>query len=74
MEVPTTEEERIRYMVEMRKLDFVAGKPGAVGPNPPTASTPKGPDGKPVIDDSKPFEDRPLMRAIDVIKKKLAGG
>jgi len=74
MEVPTTEEERIRYLVEMRKLEFVAGKPGSVGPNPPTASTPKGPDGKPLIDDSKPFEDRPLIRAIDAIKKKLAGG
>ena len=74
MEVPTTEEERIRYLVEMRKLEFVAGKPGSVGPNPPTASTPKGPDGKPLIDDSKPFEDRPLIRAIDAVKKKLAGG
>lgn len=70
-EVPTTEDERIRYAVEVRKLDYVAGKPGAVGANPPTAPTPKGMDGKPLVDDSKPFEDRVLKRAIEAIKQKL---
>ena len=71
MEVPTTEEERIRYAVEMRKLEYVPGKPGAVGPNPPPPPTPKGSDGKPLVDDSKPFEDRVLERALEAVRKKL---
>ncbi|MDB5312034.1 MAG: family peptidase [Gemmataceae bacterium] len=74
LEVPTTEEERIRFMVEARKLDYVAGKPEVVGqPPPPPPPIPKGPDGKPVVDDSKPFEDRVLNRAVDTLKRKLAG-
>ncbi|HEX4612544.1 MAG TPA: S41 family peptidase [Urbifossiella sp.] len=71
MEVPTTEDERIRYMVEMRRLEFVAGRPDAVGPNPPTAPTPRGADGKPLVDDSKPFEDRVLNKAVEEIRAKL---
>lgn len=71
MEVPTTEEERIRYAVEMRKLEYVPGKPGAVGPNPPPPPTPKGSDGKPLVDDTKPFEDRVLNRALEAVWKKL---
>lgn len=71
MEVPTTEEERIRYAVEMRKLEYVPGKPGAVGPNPPPPPTPKGSDGKPLVDESKPFEDRVLNRALEAVRKKL---
>ena len=73
LEVPTTEDERIRYVLEMRKLEFVPGKPGAVGPNPPPPPTPKGADGKPLIDDSKPFDDRVLTRAIETLKRKLSG-
>lgn len=74
LEVPTTEDERLRYALEMRKLDFVAGKPGAVGPNPPPPATPAGADGKPLIDDSKPFDDRVLNKAVEALKAKLAGG
>jgi len=71
LEVPTTEDERRRYAVEMMKLEYVAGKPGAVGPNPPAPPTPKGTDGKPLIDDSKPFDDRVLNRALDALRSKL---
>jgi carboxyl-terminal processing protease len=71
MEVPTTETERLRYALEMEKLDFVAGKPGAVGPNPPLPATPKAADGRPLIDDSKPFEDRVLNKAIEVLRQKV---
>jgi carboxyl-terminal processing protease len=70
LEVPTTEDERIRYTIEMMKLGFAAGKPGAVGANPPAAQTPKGMDGKPIIDDTKPFDDRVLKRAVEELKKK----
>jgi carboxyl-terminal processing protease len=73
MEVPTTEEERIRYMMEVRNLEYVPGKPGAVGPNPPPPPVPKGSDGKPLYDASKPFEDRVLNKAIEVLRQKLKG-
>ncbi len=69
-EVPTAEDERLRYAVEMRRLDFVAGRPDVVGPNPPAAPTPRGADGKPLVDDSKPFEDRVLQRAIEALRAK----
>ncbi len=72
-EVKTTKEEKFRADVEQLKLQWVAGKPGAVGPKPPVAPTPKGPDGKPLVDDSKPFVDGPLNKAIEVLKKKLDG-
>ena len=72
LEVPTTEEERVRYAVEMRKMDYVAGKPGVVGPNPPAPPpVPKGPDGKPMVDESKPFDDRVLNKAVDVLRQKV---
>lgn len=73
VEVPTTREEKLRVDVEALKAQWVAGKPSAVGPNPPPAPTPKGPDGKPVIDDTKPFEDRVLKAATDLLKKQLGG-
>jgi carboxyl-terminal processing protease len=73
VEVQTTKEEKLRGDVELFKVQWVAGKPSAVGPNPPAAPTPKGADGKPLVDDSKPFEDRQLKAAIDAIKKKLGG-
>jgi carboxyl-terminal processing protease len=68
LEVPTTEEERLRYIVEMRRLDFVAGRPDVVGPNPPAAPMPKGADGRPLVDESKPFEDRVLQKAVEVLR------
>ena len=73
MRLTPTEEERLRYMVAMKRLEFVAGKPSAVGPNPPQAPTPKGTDGKPVVDESKPFDDRTLTRALEAVRKKLLG-
>jgi carboxyl-terminal processing protease len=73
VEVVTTKDEKLRADVELFKAHWVAGKPSAVGPNPPPAPTPKGPDSKPLVDDSKPFEDRQLKAALDVIKKKLGG-
>jgi carboxyl-terminal processing protease len=69
MEVPTTEEERLRYVVEMRKIDYVAGLPGAVGPNPPPPPVLKGNDGKPLVDESKPYVDRVLNKAIEAIRR-----
>jgi carboxyl-terminal processing protease len=73
VEVPATKEERERAALEFLKLHWVAGKPSVVGPNPPTMPTPKGADGKPIVDDSKPFVDKQLNAAVDVLKKKLGG-
>jgi carboxyl-terminal processing protease len=73
VEVATTKDEKLRAAAELLKAHWVAGKPSVVGPNPPPAPTPLGPDGKPVVDDSKPFEDRPLKAGIDVLKKKIIG-
>lgn len=73
LEVAATEEERLRYLVAMKKLEWVAGKPDVVGPNPPPAPTPKGTDGKPVIDESKPYEDKPLTKAVEAVRKKILG-
>jgi len=71
LEVPTTEMERLRYALEVEKLDYVAGKPGFVGPNPPPPPpSPKGLDGRSIVDESKPFEDRVLNKAIEVLRKK----
>jgi len=71
LEVPTTEDERLRYAVEMRRLDYVAGRPDVVGPNPPPAPMPKTSDGRPIVDDSRPFEDRMLQRAVEAVRAKL---
>ncbi|MBN9119534.1 MAG: S41 family peptidase [Planctomycetes bacterium] len=71
--VPVTTEERERAALEKYKREWVAGKPAAVGTPPPPPPTPKGPDGKPIMDDSKPFVDKPLNAGIDVLKKKLGG-
>jgi carboxyl-terminal processing protease len=77
LSVPTTPNEKLRYEVdEMQKVKYVAGKPDAVGPNPPPPTPvkpPKGQDGKPLWDDSKPFEDQPMNRALDYLRKKLSG-
>ncbi len=71
VEVIMTDAERFRMNVEALKATWSAGKPSVVGPNPPPTPTPKGLDGKPLIDDSKPFEDRHQSAAIEVLKKKL---
>jgi carboxyl-terminal processing protease len=73
VEVPTTKEEKLRLDVEQYKRQWVAGKPSAVGPNPPKPTIPKGQDGKPLVDDSKPFVDQQLRRAVEVLKNKLRG-
>ena len=73
IEVPTTKEDKLRGEVEQLKTQWVAGKPEVVGPKPPPAPTPTGADGKPVIDDSKPYVDQPLKKAVEVLKNKLNG-
>jgi carboxyl-terminal processing protease len=73
VDVPVTKEEKLRLDVEFYKRQWVAGKPSAVGPNPPQPPTPKGPDGKPLVDESKPFVDKQLQRAVEVLKNKLRG-
>jgi carboxyl-terminal processing protease len=76
MTVPVGEAEYLRRLYELRKLDYVAGKPEVVGPNPPPAAAmpiPKGQDGKPMWDESKPYEDRQLNKALDYLRKKLPG-
>lgn len=74
VDVASTLEDKTRLEVEWYKRDWVAGKPSVVGPNPPAAPIPavrKGPDGKPLIDLSKPFTDKVLDAAIDTLKKKV---
>ena len=74
VEVKTTDEEKARAELDRYRREWVAGKPSVVGPNPPAPPDPqirKGPDGKPVIDITKPFTDRVLDTAVDVLKKKL---
>jgi carboxyl-terminal processing protease len=73
VDVPTSEAEKLRAAVERFKAEWVAGKPSVVGPKPPRPPTPKGADGKPVVDDSKPFDDRQLTAAVGHLKKKLTG-
>jgi carboxyl-terminal processing protease len=73
--VTTTDTDKLRYEVEMLKLKYVAGKPDVVGPNPPPAPpvNPKGQDGKPLLDESKPFDDQTMNRAMEYLRKKLSG-
>lgn len=70
LEVPTTETERLRFAYEMLKKDYVPGKPGFVGLHAPPFPIPKGADGKPIFDESKPFEDSVLKKAVEVLKAK----
>jgi carboxyl-terminal processing protease len=74
LDVSISDTERLRLEFEVEKLKFVAGRPDLVGPNPPKSSlqVPKK-DGKPMWDESKPFDDRQLNRALDHIKSKLSG-
>jgi carboxyl-terminal processing protease len=76
LEVPTTEDERLRYALEVERSDWAAGRPDVVGPSPPAPGplvVPLGPDNKPLIDVSKPYEDRPLARAVEYLTKQLSG-
>jgi carboxyl-terminal processing protease len=76
MNVQVNDAEFLRRLWELRKLDFVAGKPDMVGPNPPPpppVTVPKGQDGKPLWDESKPFEDHQLERGLEYLRKKLSG-
>jgi carboxyl-terminal processing protease len=73
MTVAFTDPEYLRYRVELQKLDFVAGKPDVVGPNPPPPPPILGRDGKPLVDESKPFDDRQMNKALDYLRKKLSG-
>ena len=73
IDVPMTKEEKMRADLEQLKLQWVAGKPGVEGLKPGPAPTPKGLDGKPLMDDSKPFVDQPLNKALEVLKKKIGG-
>jgi carboxyl-terminal processing protease len=75
LEVATSDMERSRLEFEVEKLKFVAGRPDLVGPNPPKSSLQvrTGKDGKPLWDESKPFDDRQLNRALDHIKSQLSG-
>jgi carboxyl-terminal processing protease len=73
MTINTSPAEKLRYEVEMERLKYVAGKPDVVGPNPPPPPVIKGPDGKPLADQSRPFDDRQLARALEYLRKKLMG-
>ena len=70
--VALTKDERLRADWEQLKAQWVAGKPSVVGPNPPPPPMPKGADGKPLLDDSKPFEDRQLAKALAYLREKIA--
>jgi carboxyl-terminal processing protease len=74
--VPTTQIEKARYELELLRIKYVAGKPDVVGPNPPPPPPippPKGADGKPLWDETKPYEDKPMNRALEYLRKKLSG-
>jgi carboxyl-terminal processing protease len=75
--VPVTDDERRRYFVEMEKLKYVPGRPdvaaGVFGKNPPPPPVIRTPDGKPLVDETKPFEDRQLNRALEHLRGKLSG-
>ncbi|GIW84229.1 MAG: peptidase S41 [Gemmataceae bacterium] len=72
LEVPTTTEEKIRYEYEMEKLRFVPGRPDVVGPQPPPFPVPvPQKNGKPLWDESQPFQDRPLLRALEYLRAQL---
>lgn len=74
LQVTISEEELLRYRLEMDRLKFVAGRPDLVGPNPPPPPpvvAPKDQNGKPLWDDSKPFEDRQLLRGLEYLRNRV---
>ncbi|MBM3979402.1 MAG: S41 family peptidase [Planctomycetes bacterium] len=81
--VPMTPDEKERSAWDYYRALWVAGKPGAVGPNPPAAPVPKppgsmvhalramvSPGAPPLPNDAKPAEDVQLKAAIADLKKK----
>jgi carboxyl-terminal processing protease len=79
MAVAMTDVEYRRFFHELDKLHYVAGKPEVVkdvyGPNPPRPPVvvPNGDDGKPLWDESKPYEDPQLKRALEHLRKTIPG-
>jgi carboxyl-terminal processing protease len=78
LEVAVPAEDRLRYGLEVERLDWIAGRADVVGPNPPKQPpaeqyVPLDIEGKPIIDVSKPYEDRPLTRAVEYLRKQLSG-
>ncbi len=73
LEVPLTEQDKLRYDYEMEQLQFVPGRPDVVGANPPPfpLPVPKKKDGQPYWDPNQPFVDRPLERAIQYLQDRL---
>lgn len=75
MEIAVADPEYVRFRIELQKLDYVVGRPDVVkqvfGDNPPPPPPLLDRDGKPLVDESKPFDDRQLTKALDYIKKKL---
>lgn len=74
MAVPFSDVDYVRYRIEKEQQKFTPGRPDMIAPRPPPpVVAPKGPDGKPLWDDTKPFEDKQLIRAEEQIRKKLQG-
>jgi carboxyl-terminal processing protease len=85
VDLPMTLEEKERSAWEYYRSIWVAGKPSVVGPNPPPAPLPKPPGSvihalRAVIDPTalpavgaRPFEDKHIKAATDLLKRKLAG-
>jgi carboxyl-terminal processing protease len=79
MAVAMTAIEYRRFDFELDKLHYVAGKPDVVaevyGPNPPRPPVvvPKDKDDKPLWDESKPYEDPQLKRALEHLRKTIGG-
>jgi len=71
LEVPTSELERVRYSFEVERLDFVSGKPGFATDPAAKPPVPRGTDGRPLYDDTKPFEDRVLNKAVEALRKRV---
>jgi carboxyl-terminal processing protease len=77
--VEMTRVEYARLRFEWQKLDYIAGRPDVVadvyGANPPRPPlpVPLDEDGKPYWDESKPFEDLQLKRALDYLRKTITG-
>ncbi|QJW96583.1 S41 family peptidase [Frigoriglobus tundricola] len=83
--VPMTYEERERAAWDYYRSTWVAGKPSALGPNPPAAPAPPAPGSlalalrtqisptAPPMPDTKVVEDKQLKAAVEELKKKLGG-
>ena len=61
-EIPTSDDDRRRWLLHMRKQEAIPGK-----------TPPKPPEGKDDKKDEKPYEDKVLNRAVEYLKKKLDG-